>query len=94
VSAILTAGTNVATSRAAVALAHKYTIVYAAVGIHPHEARSFSARALDEIRALAREHKIVAIGEIGLDFHYPDNAPRDLQERNFVVQLDLGSVKI
>ncbi len=91
VTAILTAGTNVATNRAAVALANQYAIVYAAIGIHPHDAASFSEQALDEIRVLARERKVVALGEIGLDFHYPDNAPRDLQERNFIAQLDLAA---
>lgn len=68
VTAIITAGADVESSRAAVALADKYDIVYAAVGIHPHHAGSLNG--LEEIRTLAQERKVVAIGEIGLDFHY------------------------
>lgn len=70
VAAILTVGVDVASSRAAIALAEKYDIVYAAVGIHPHCAESFNDATLAEIRALAAHRKVVAIGEIGLDFHY------------------------
>ncbi len=90
VTAIITAGTDVESSRAAVALADKYEIVYAAVGIHPHHAESFNGAALEEIRTLAQKRKVVAIGEIGLDFHYADGAPRGIQERNFIAHLDLA----
>ncbi len=91
VVAMITAGADVATSRAAVALAEKYAPVYAAVGIHPHHAATCDAFALDAIRALALHPKVVAIGEIGLDFHYPDGAPRDVQERAFAAQLRLAA---
>jgi TatD DNase family protein len=60
-----------------------------AVGIHPHEARHASAAAYDEIAGLAREGRIVAIGEIGLDFHY-DLSPREQQEQVFRQQLRLA----
>ncbi len=90
VEAIVTAGADVASSHAAVALAERYDGVYAAVGIHPHHAESFDAKALAEIRSLAQHPKVVAIGEIGLDFHYADGAPREAQERNFVAHLDLA----
>ncbi len=90
VTTIITAGTDVAASRAAVALADQYETVYAAVGIHPHQAESFNDTALAEIRALAQRRKVVAIGEIGLDFHYADGAPREIQERNFIAHLDLA----
>ncbi|MBI3913403.1 MAG: TatD family hydrolase [Chloroflexi bacterium] len=91
VSAIITAGVDVESSRAAVKLAEKYEIVFAAVGIQPEHAAAFSATAFSEIRALAREPKVVAIGEIGLDFHYADGAPRAAQERNFAAHLDLAA---
>jgi TatD DNase family protein len=90
VVAMITAGTDIASSQAAVALADKYASVYAAVGIHPHHAAAFSEITLKAIRALAQHRKVVAIGEIGLDFHYPDSAPREVQERNFIAHLDLA----
>ncbi len=90
VVAMVTAGTDIATSQAAIALAEKYAPVYAAVGIHPHHAGTFSDTTLRAIHALAQHRKVVAIGEIGLDFHYPDGAPREVQERNFIAHLDLA----
>ncbi|MCL4393268.1 MAG: TatD family hydrolase [Chloroflexi bacterium] len=91
VDAVVTAGTDVASSGAAAALAARHAIVYAVVGIHPHAARSFDDEALAAIRALAREPKVVGIGEIGLDWHYANGAPRELQERVFVAQLELAA---
>lgn len=88
--AMVTAGTDIATSQAAIALAEKYAPVYAAVGIHPHHAGTFSEMTRKAIHALAQHRKVVAIGEIGLDFHYPDGAPREVQERNFIAHLDLA----
>lgn len=90
VAAIITAGVDVASSRAAIALAERYEIVYGAVGIHPHHAASFSDATLEEIRTLAQQRKVVAVGEIGLDLHYADSAPREIQERNFIAHLDLA----
>ncbi len=90
VRAMLTAGVDVASSRAAIAIAEKYEPVYAAVGIHPETSETFDAAALAEIRQLAQHPRVVAIGEIGLDFHYADGAPRAVQERAFIAQLDLA----
>lgn len=90
VKAIITAGTDVESSRAAVALAEKYDRVYAAVGIHPHHAEAFDQNSFEAIRALATQCKVVGIGEIGLDFHYPDGASRDVQARVLAAQLDLA----
>ncbi len=90
VTAILTAGVDVASSRAAVALAERYDAVYAVVGIHPHYAAAYDDNARAEIRALAAHRKVVGIGEIGLDFHYTDRAPRAMQERGLGAQLDLA----
>lgn len=91
VGAIITAGADVASSRAAVALAERFKIVYAVVGIHPHHAASCDDKNLAAIRDLAMHHKVVGIGEIGLDFHYADGAPRALQEHVFRAQLALAA---
>ncbi len=91
VTAIVTAGADVASSRIAVALAEKYANVFAAVGIHPHHAACFDQVALNEIRSLAQNEKVVAIGEIGLDFHYADGAPAEVQSRNLLAHLDLAA---
>lgn len=83
VKAIVVVGTDVESSREAVALAAKYPQLYAAVGIHPHDAGSVTAADYDIIRSLATsDTKVVAIGEIGLDF-YRDRSPRDAQEEVF-----------
>lgn len=82
VARIITVGTDVPSSRTAVSLAERYTIVYAAVGIHPHEAKTFSERALKDLRALAAHPKVVAIGETGLDF-YRNLSPKEAQLRAF-----------
>jgi TatD DNase family protein len=88
-TAILTVGTTIPDCEKAVALARRYPLVFAAIGIHPHEVKGIDAAAYDALRLLAREKKVVAIGEIGLDFFY-DNSPRDVQLRNFAEQLDLA----
>lgn len=69
VSGILTAGSDLESSRTGVAIAKQHPIVYAAVGYHPHEASRATAEDLEAIEALCRENKVVAIGEIGLDFY-------------------------
>lgn len=86
VTAILNVGADLESSRRAVALAEKHDRIYAAVGVHPHDAQKLDGAALAELRALARHPKVVAIGEIGLDF-YRDLSPRDVQRRAFQAQL-------
>ncbi|HEY5556772.1 TatD family hydrolase [Acetobacterium sp.] len=74
-------------SRRAVALSEKYPMVYAAVGFHPHDAKSYNFKAHGQmLREWAKKDKVVAIGEIGLDYHY-DLSPRDIQQSVFVDQL-------
>lgn len=82
VIAMVTAGTNLASSRAAVALADRYPGVFAAVAVHPHEADVVDEDVLSQLRALAAEPHVVAIGETGLDFARPDPS-RDAQEEVF-----------
>ncbi|MFO7741695.1 MAG: TatD family hydrolase [Anaerolineae bacterium] len=88
--AIVNIGTSVASSRASVTLAEEHDFIYATVGIHPHEAKMADREALDELRALAGHPKVVAIGEIGLDY-YRDRSPRPAQQQAFRDQLDLAS---
>ncbi len=79
VSAIIVVGTDIESSRESVELAEKYPILYASVGIHPHDAGRVTDACYDVIRNLALSSlKVVAIGEIGLDY-YRDRSPRDLQ---------------
>lgn len=91
IQALITAGVDVPTSQVAVALADKYESVFAVIGIHPHHARECDDSAVNAIRSLAAGRKVVGIGEIGLDFHYADGAPRDIQEKWFAAQLDLAA---
>lgn len=89
VGAVVVPGTDLEDSRAAVALADRHDAVYACVGYHPHDARKADAAGLREIEELSGHPRVVAIGEIGLDFHY-DFSPRDVQEDVFRAQLDIA----
>lgn len=87
---MLTIGTDVEGSRAAVALAEHHPDVYAAVGIHPHDAAQASEAALDELEQLAQASpRVVAIGETGLDY-YRNLSPRETQIQVFRRQLALA----
>ena len=81
VGLIVNPGCTVESSRTAVALAETYPHVYAAVGIHPENCGDFVPAHMDEIRALAQHPKAVAIGEIGLDYYWPENPPKELQRQ-------------
>jgi TatD DNase family protein len=74
----------------AVRLADRYETVYASVGVHPHNASKATAETYDDLRALARHAKVVAFGEIGLDYHY-DFSPREIQREVFIEQLKLAA---
>jgi TatD DNase family protein len=92
VAAILTLGVDGASSQRAVALAQQYEGVFAAVGIHPHEAQQATPEDYKALMRLAREreaNRIVAWGEIGLDYHY-DHSPRDVQQREFRRQIRMA----
>ena len=88
--AIVNIGTSLTSSRAAVALAERYDFIYATVGVHPHDAKTVTPAVLDELRVLARRPKVVAVGEIGLDY-YRDLSPRPAQRRAFAAQLGLAT---
>lgn len=90
VVAMVCAGVDVESSRAVVQLAERFESVYAVVGIHPEHADTFDADAIESIRDLAQKNKVVGIGEIGLDFHYPGAPRQQAQEKNLTGHLDLA----
>ena len=86
---VVTAGSDVETSRFSVELARKYDFVYACVGVHPHEAGKAPKDYLEELKELAKDPKVLAIGEIGLDYYY-EFSERRIQQYVFVEQLELA----
>ncbi|HSV99387.1 MAG TPA: TatD family hydrolase [Sedimentisphaerales bacterium] len=89
VEGLITVGTHLEDSHKAVELAGQYKNMFATVGIHPHDAQSADARALEELKEVARQEKVVAIGETGLDFHYNFSKQPD-QKRVFEAHLDIA----
>ncbi len=75
---------------AALRLARQHDFIYATVGVHPHDAAKATPETFAALEALSRESKVLAIGEIGLDYHY-DFSPRDVQHDVFVAQLKLAA---
>jgi len=73
----------------AIKLADQYDFVYATIGIHPHEAKLATDADFLQLEALARKPKVVAWGEIGLDYYY-DHSPRDIQKNVFIQQMDFA----
>jgi TatD DNase family protein len=89
VRAVVTVGTDVAASQAALALARAQEHVWASAGIHPHDAAAADEAAFAEIERLARDPRVVAVGEIGLDF-FRDLSPRPAQQAVFRRLLDVA----
>jgi TatD DNase family protein len=90
VDRIINPGTDLDTCHAALDLAQQYPGVYAAVGIHPNSTASFAPGQIDDLRALAAQPKVVAIGEIGLDYYW-DKSPKASQWAAFEAQLTLAA---
>ena len=90
VQLVVDPGCDVESSRAAVALAEAFPHVYAAVGIHPSDCAGTDDAAIEAIRTLARHKKVVAIGEIGLDYYWQDNPPKEFQQEVFRRQIELA----
>jgi TatD DNase family protein len=86
---ILNPGVDLESSREAVRLSENYSEVYAAVGVHPNEAGTWNSTALDELRHLATSPKVVAIGEIGLDY-YRNRSSKEEQRKILIMQLGLA----
>ncbi len=82
-------GYNIKSSVESLELAKKYPFIYAALGVHPHDAKKVEKDYIETLRRLAKDSKVIAIGEIGLDY-YRDLSPRDVQKRVFIEQLELA----
>ena len=89
ISLIVNPGSNLPSSGEAAALAERFPHVYAAVGVHPHDAKGAGGGYLDELEKLCAKKKVVAVGEIGLDYHY-DFSPRGVQRSRFREQMELA----
>ncbi len=91
VSHVMTCGTNLVTSYRSLQLAQKYDYIYCALGFHPEEAHEERKGDLDTIRELLeKEPKAKAVGEIGLDYYWEENAPRDVQIDLFRRQIEIA----
>ncbi|MDO5718306.1 MAG: TatD family hydrolase [Tissierellia bacterium] len=86
---VVNPGADRKSSEDAYKLANKYDCIYAAVGTHPHSADELDEEDLERYREMASSDRVVAIGEIGLDYYY-DNSPRDMQKDAFIKQLEIA----
>lgn len=89
VDAILVPGTDIQTSIQAIELSKQYERLYTAVGVHPHETKEWNDELINQIETLTKNKKVVAIGEIGLDYYY-DFSPREVQLKAFRAQIELA----
>ncbi len=90
VSLVVNPGCDLPSSRAAAALSERYPFLYAAVGYHPENCAPYTDEDLEKLRALAARPKVVAIGEIGLDYYWEENPPRKFQQMVFRRQMALA----
>ncbi|WP_418791302.1 TatD family hydrolase [Phosphitispora sp. TUW77] len=89
VSGIINVGFDLPSSMRSIELAEQYDFIFASVGIHPHDAADASADTMEQIRLLAAHPRVVAIGEMGLDY-YRNLSPRDIQQKVFRQQIHLA----
>jgi len=87
---VLNCGSSLEGARMSVELSSKYDFIYSAVGIHPEYADIVNEKLIEELRGLARNLKVKAIGEIGLDYYYEENPPREIQKASFKLQMELA----
>lgn len=90
VCGVINCASDIASSYTSLALAEKYPFIFAACGVHPHEAGEAKDNWREELKTLCTKEKCVAVGEIGLDYHY-DFSPRELQKEFFEFQLRLAN---
>ena len=90
VELVVNPGCDLESSRTAVALAERFPHVYAAVGVHPSDCGGWGDEEFAQLEALCRHDKVVAIGEIGLDYYWQDNPPREFQQAGFRRQIQLA----
>lgn len=86
---VINAGSDIASSQMSVKLAKEHDLIYACIGVHPHDAQNVQKDYIKELEELAKNSKVVGIGEIGLDYYY-DLSDRETQKRIFIEQLDLA----
>lgn len=86
---IIVPATDIETSKQVIDLCNKYDMVYGTVGVHPHETKDWNDNIIEQIHQLAQPKKIVAIGEIGLDYYY-DFSPPEKQIQAFKAQIELA----
>jgi len=86
---MLIPGTDIPTTKQAIEIAEKYDFIYAAAGVHPHDTAEWKDEMINEIKELAQHEKVVAIGEIGLDYYY-DFSPKEKQHQAFKAQIELA----
>ena len=92
VSLMVCIGWDLESSKIAIQIAHEFECVYAAVGFHPENLEGVSDEALEEIKELAKDEKVIAIGEIGLDYHwFKEKAEHDNQKVWFIKQIELAN---
>jgi len=89
IAMILNAGSDMRSSEFGLKLTDKYDFMYASVGIHPHDSKTMTAVTISMLEDLLKHPKAMAVGEIGLDYHY-DFSPRDIQKKRFHEQLELA----
>jgi TatD DNase family protein len=89
VESIIVPATDLKTAEQTIELCNKYEIIYGTVGVHPHDTKDWDENFIQKIQELAKHKKIVAIGEIGLDYYY-DFSPPDKQKQAFISQIDLA----
>jgi TatD DNase family protein len=87
--ALINIGVDLPTSNSSVGLASRYRLIYASIGVHPHDAKTLSGEVIEKLRQLGRERKVVAIGEIGLDY-YRNLSTQAVQRQAFIGQLNLA----
>ncbi|WP_088226320.1 TatD family hydrolase [Desulfosporosinus sp. FKB] len=90
ISRVTNVGYDLPSSLRSVQLAQDYDFIYAAIGIHPHNAEEFSDDVMVQLQALAQHPKVLAWGEIGLDY-YRDLSPRAIQQEVFIQQIELAN---
>ena len=90
VSLVVNPGCDIPTSRKALELATRYDHIYAAVGYHPESCAPYMESDLALLREMAQDRKVVAIGEIGLDYYWEENPPKELQQQVFRAQMALA----
>lgn len=90
VDLVLNIGADIESSIESIELSKNYDFIYASVGVHPHEVSSMNEESIETLRELSKNEKVVAIGEIGLDYYY-DNSPRETQKEWFIKQIELAN---